>query len=83
MAVVFLAVSGCLAGKESNGRVVGAKLTGVETVIDPETGDVVKLSHWEYDDGVTITTEDRFKKDTPVEHRRATSRAPVRVVEIP
>ena len=82
-AILCAALSGCEVVKESNARVLGAKLIDVETVVDPETGVITKLSHWRYDDGVEVTTTDRFKKDTPVEQRRATSRAPLRTVEIP
>jgi hypothetical protein len=62
---------------------VKAKLVKTETVIDPITGEATIYSYWEYTDGVTLKTEDRFKKDTPVEQRRATSRAPIRTVDIP
>ena len=62
---------------------VKAKLAKTETVIDPITGEATIYSYWEYTDGVTLKTEDRFKKDTPVEQRRATSRAPIRTVDIP
>jgi hypothetical protein len=64
-------------------REVKAKLVKTETVIDPITGEATVFSYWKYEDGGTWKTEDRFKKDTPVEHRRATSRAPIRVVDIP
>ncbi len=62
---------------------VKAKLVKTETVIDPITGEATIYSYWKYEDGGTWKTEDRFKKDTPVEHRRATTRAPIRVVDIP
>jgi hypothetical protein len=62
---------------------VKAKLVKTETVIDPVTGATTMYSYWEYADGVTLKTEDRFKKDTPVEQRRGTSRPPVRTVDIP
>ena len=75
---------GCLDPRAyDRGRVSKAHIVKVDTVIDPDTGRVTLLTHWQYDDGVTVTTEDHFKKDTPVEERRASSRAPVRVVEIP
>jgi len=65
----------------STARVLAPKLIDTETVIDPQTGEIITLSHWEYPDGVTVTTKDRFKKDTPVTDRRLTSRAPVRFTD--
>jgi hypothetical protein len=65
----------------STARVLAPKLIDTETVTDPQTGETVTLSHWEYSDGVTVTTQDRFKKDTPVTDRRATSRAPLRFAD--
>jgi hypothetical protein len=61
--------------------VLAPQLIGTETVTDPQTGEIVTLSHWEYPDGVTVTTKDRFKKDTPVTDRRGTSRAPLRFTD--
>ena len=79
-----LALAGCIDPRSyPSGRVVEAHVVKVDTVIDPVTGRVTLVTHWLYDDGVTRTTEDSFKKDTPVEDRRATSRAPIRVVDIP
>lgn len=78
-----LTVSGCIAREAPGSRVVTYKLVSTETVTDPFTGDTTQFSHWQYDDGVTVTTEDRFKRDTPVEARRATSRPETRIVDIP
>jgi hypothetical protein len=78
-----LLVSGCsyFGLRDETGHVVEASLVGVDTVIDPQTGEITTISHWRYDDGVETTTVDRFKKDTPVTDRRATSRAPLRIVD--
>jgi len=79
-----LTVSGCAAYNSlANSRVIDYKLIKVETITDPETGETVTLSYWRYDDGVEVTTRDRFKKDTPVEARRATSRPGLRFTEAP
>jgi hypothetical protein len=79
--VLALGAGACEPVMVSNARVLEPKLVGTETVIDEQTGEVTTYSHWEYPDGGRWRTEDRFKKDTPVEARRATSRAPVRIVE--
>jgi hypothetical protein len=79
--VLALGVGACEPVAVSNARVLSPTLVGTETVIDKQTGEITTYSHWEYPDGGTWKTEDRFKKDTPVEARRATSRAPVRIVE--
>ncbi|MDQ7249048.1 hypothetical protein [Dongia sedimenti] len=76
-----LGLGACEPVMVSNAKVLEPRLTGTETVIDPQTGEVTTLSHWAYPDGGTWTTEDRFKKDTPVTDRRATSRAPLRFVD--
>jgi hypothetical protein len=76
-----LNVSACEPVMVSNATVLEPKLIDTETVIDPQTGQITTLSHWEYPDGGTWTTQDRFKKDTPVTDRRATSRAPLRFTD--
>jgi hypothetical protein len=73
----------CDPGLRDRTTVIDYKLIDVEFVTDPETGDVVALSHWEYADGVRVTTKDRFKRDTPVEDRRASSRPDLRFSDIP
>jgi len=76
-------LAGCAVVKDSGSREINAHPVKVDTVIDDATGRVTLVTTWRYDDGVQLTTEDRFDKDTKVEDRRATSRAPIRTVEIP
>jgi hypothetical protein len=83
MVMVMTQAFACADPARDRSYEVKAKLVRTETVIDPVTGDATTYSHWEYEDGGKWVTEDRFKKDTPVEQRRATSRAPIRTVEIP
>lgn len=80
-ASLALIASACEPIMVSNAKVLEPKLIGTETVVDPQTGEITTLSRWEYPDGGTWTTEDRFKKDTPVTDRRNTSRAPLRFVD--
>ena len=81
--LMILLLGGCAVVKGSGGREIEAHPVKETTVIDNVTGRVTIVTTWRYDDGVQITTEDRFDKDTKVEDRRATSRAPIRTVEIP
>jgi hypothetical protein len=81
---ILLVASGCAGPDGFSGiREVEYKLIDVETVTDPQTGEIVKLSHWRYDDGVEVTTKDRFAKETRVEDRRATSRPGLRLADAP
>lgn len=73
-------LSGCaLFNAFANSRTEQAKLISVEIVKDPQTGEITKLTHWQYPNGDVTTTADRFKKDTPVTDRR-TGSPPSRVV---
>ncbi|MDQ7249049.1 hypothetical protein [Dongia sedimenti] len=81
-AAMLPALSGCeLFNAFANSHTEQAKPISVEIIKDPETGEITKLTHWQFPNGDMTTTTDRFKKDTPVTDRRTTGRAPVRIVD--
>ncbi len=68
-----LGASGC-------GHTVEARLLSVEIIRNPDTGEISRVSHWQFPNGDVVATQDRFKKDTPVTDRRGPGRTPTRVV---
>ncbi|WP_395016710.1 hypothetical protein [Dongia sp.] len=70
---------GCIDPRgQSNARLRDYSLIGEEKAIDPETGDTVVTSHWEYEDGVTTTTKRRIPRG---HEDRRWDRPPPRVVD--
>lgn len=65
--------------RESNARLLTYTLTGEERAIDPETGETVITSHWQYEDGYNTTTIKRIPRGN--EERQSDLRPAPRVVD--
>ena len=49
---------------QSNARLIDYRLVSEERAIDPNTGEIIITSHWEYADGVKTTTTKRIPRGT-------------------
>jgi hypothetical protein len=67
--------------RQSNARLLGYKLISDERTIDPATGEVVLISHWEYSDGLKTTTKKRLAPGTEERQWERPPRPEPRVVD--